>query len=165
MDFNGVPMSPVIARKAMELMLANPIKTNFTAKTDVLNLTPREIDILKELGSGASYNIIGEKLFISPLTVRKHVANLYEKLHVSTRMQVVNIAQQNHAGTHCQAALMQDRSKPMHDILEGSVLANVQLRCGHRLFANPQSRPANDVQRLAWSNMREHLLRVLVASS
>lgn len=94
-DYNGVPMSPAIARKAVELMLGKKsIKPEPTSEKD-LGLTLRETEILKELASGETYNAIGEKLFISPLTVRKHVANLYEKLHASNRTQVINIAQKN----------------------------------------------------------------------
>jgi len=89
-----VPMSPSIARKAMELMLGNT-PNNKQQQADELGLTSREIEILKELASGASYNTIGEKLFISPLTVRKHVTNLYEKLHVSSRAQIINLAHKN----------------------------------------------------------------------
>lgn len=95
MDYNGVPMSPVIARKAMELMLAGKQEAKPETKESDLGLTNREIEILKELATGATYNAIGEKLFISPLTVRKHVANLYEKLHAGSRIQIINIAQKN----------------------------------------------------------------------
>lgn len=95
MDYNGVPMSPAIARKAMELMLKAKPATVENAKENDLGLTNREIEILRELATGATYNAIGEKLFISPLTVRKHVANLYEKLHAGSRMQIINIAQKN----------------------------------------------------------------------
>lgn len=94
-DFNGVPMSPSIARKAMELMLGNKPAIEEANSLDQLGLTNREIEILRELSSGASYSSIGEKLFISPLTVRKHVANLYEKLHVSSRAQIINLAHKN----------------------------------------------------------------------
>jgi DNA-binding NarL/FixJ family response regulator len=94
-DYNGVPMSPVIARKAMELMLSGKPQIKEKIEETDLGLTNREIDILKELATGATYNKIGEKLFISPLTVRKHVANLYDKLHASSRMQIISIAQKN----------------------------------------------------------------------
>lgn len=94
-DFNGVPMSPIIARKAMDMMLGNKTEMVNSKALNDFELTNRETEILKELASGATYNIIGEKLFISPLTVRKHVANLYDKLHVSNRMQIVTIAQKN----------------------------------------------------------------------
>ncbi|MFY8026089.1 MAG: response regulator transcription factor, partial [Sediminibacterium sp.] len=58
-------------------------------------LSEREIEILKEMVSGKNYKAIGEKLFISPLTVRKHAAHIYEKLHVNNRTQAINIAQKH----------------------------------------------------------------------
>ena len=94
-EFNGIPMSPAIARRAMDLMLSASRNTATPNQKDDLGLTPRETEILKELAGGSAYNVIGEKLFISPLTVRKHVANLYEKLHVNSRAQIVTIAHKN----------------------------------------------------------------------
>lgn len=93
-EFNGVPMSPLIARKAMEMLIQVP-KTENKIQENNLGLSPRELDILKEVAGGSTYNQIGEKLFISPLTVRKHVANLYAKLHVNNRTQIVNLAHKN----------------------------------------------------------------------
>ncbi len=97
MEYNGVPMSPAIARKAMDLMLhgQTPV-VKPDQPSNSFGLTTRETEILRELATGASYVAIGEKLFISPLTVRKHVANLYEKLHVVNRTQIINLAQKNH---------------------------------------------------------------------
>jgi DNA-binding NarL/FixJ family response regulator len=77
-EYNGIPMSPAIARKTLELLRHSPIAvTNETAIT------------------GKNYKSIGEKLFISPLTVRKHVAHIYEKLHVNSRAQIINLAYKN----------------------------------------------------------------------
>jgi DNA-binding NarL/FixJ family response regulator len=98
--YNGIPMSPAIARKAMELLkqipassIVNDVATELEdIKDDNLGLSNRELDILKELVSGKNYKAIGETLFISPMTVRKHVSNIYEKLHVNTRAQLINIA-------------------------------------------------------------------------
>lgn len=53
------------------------------------------MEILKELVSGRNYRSIGKKLFISPLTVRKHVSNIYDKLQVNSRAQIINIAYKN----------------------------------------------------------------------
>ncbi len=100
--YNGIPMSPAIARKAMELLKQIPAssitndaedeaKIDFST-SDNLGLSKRELDILKELVSGKNYRAIGETLYISPMTVRKHVSNIYEKLHVNTRAQLINIA-------------------------------------------------------------------------
>jgi DNA-binding CsgD family transcriptional regulator len=52
---------------------------------DRLGLTPREREVLDHLAAGATNAQIGASLGISPATVRKHLENAYEKLHVSTR--------------------------------------------------------------------------------
>lgn len=96
-EYDGMPMSPVIARKAMEMLKQTgslPTNENKTSSTGEI-LSEREMDILKELATGKSYKAIGEKLFISPFTVRKHVSNIYNKLHVGSRVQVINVAQKN----------------------------------------------------------------------
>jgi DNA-binding NarL/FixJ family response regulator len=97
-EHNGIPMSPGIARKAMEMLRQLPTHTyqeqeeNEPVKPDTAGLSNREMDVLKELAGGRNYRFIGEKLFISHMTVRKHVANIYEKLHVNSRAQVISIA-------------------------------------------------------------------------
>lgn len=90
-EFNGIPMSPSIARRTIELLRQVPDQSEAT-KAENHALSQREMAILVELVSGKNYKAIGEKLFISPLTVRKHVSNIYEKLHVNTRAQVINLA-------------------------------------------------------------------------
>lgn len=94
-EYNGIPMSPAIARKTMELLkqLQAPV-SNEKVITEPL-LTEREMEILKEMVTGKNYKAIGEKLFISPLTVRKHVAHIYDKLHVNSRAQIINLAHKN----------------------------------------------------------------------
>lgn len=89
---NGIPMSPGIARKAMELLKQLPPLHSNIADSATYLLSTREMDVLKELVSGKNYKAIGETLYISPMTVRKHVSNIYEKLHVNSRAQVINIA-------------------------------------------------------------------------
>ena len=94
-EYNGIQMSPSIARKTMELLrhAPAPIAAERTQTESVL--TEREMEILKEMVTGKNYKTIGEKLFISPLTVRKHTANIYEKLHVNSRAQIINLAYKN----------------------------------------------------------------------
>jgi DNA-binding NarL/FixJ family response regulator len=52
-------------------------------------LTPREAQILAELADGRTMRQIGRRLGISPRTVETHVAKLYRKLGVRTRVQAV----------------------------------------------------------------------------
>jgi DNA-binding NarL/FixJ family response regulator len=95
-DYNGIPMSPAIARKAMEILKQIPTHAHTDEEVDTIEnnngLSDREMEILKEMVGGKNYKAIGEKLFISPLTVRKHAAHIYEKLHVNSRAQAINIA-------------------------------------------------------------------------
>jgi DNA-binding NarL/FixJ family response regulator len=55
-------------------------------------LTPRERQILELLAEGFTMQQIGRRLGISPRTVETHVAKLYRKLEVRTRVQAVSRA-------------------------------------------------------------------------
>jgi PAS domain S-box-containing protein len=52
-------------------------------------LTRREHEVLRHLAAGRSTNAIAEALFVSPSTVRNHVHNILEKLHVHSRLEAV----------------------------------------------------------------------------
>lgn len=53
-------------------------------------LSPREIDIVKLIDEGLIYKLIGEKLFISERTINKHVQNIYKKVGVSQKVNLIN---------------------------------------------------------------------------
>jgi len=98
-DIGGAPMSPSIARKALSLLSRSSISdaatTVATSKNDLAErLSERECDVLKLVVEGKDYRAIAEKLFLSTHTIRKHIANIYEKLHVSSKAQVINLALQ-----------------------------------------------------------------------
>lgn len=93
--YNGIPMSPSIARKTLELLRHAPGYVAADKEKTESILSEREMEILKEMVTGKNYKAIGEKLFISPLTVRKHTANIYQKLHVNSRAQIINLAHKN----------------------------------------------------------------------
>lgn len=59
-----------------------------TTMTDDVHLTPREIEILTDLATlGGTYRQIGARLYISPYTVRRHLADVREKLDVHTTIE------------------------------------------------------------------------------
>ena len=98
LDNGSVPMSPIVAQKTLE-MLKNADKSlanNYTNKdkSDEMFdfLSNREIEILHGIVDGLNYKEIAEKLFISPHTVRKHIANIYDKLHVTNKTAAIKIA-------------------------------------------------------------------------
>jgi DNA-binding NarL/FixJ family response regulator len=49
------------------------------------NLTPRERDVLGLIAKGMSNKEIGSELFISDKTVKNHLSNIFEKLHINDR--------------------------------------------------------------------------------
>jgi DNA-binding CsgD family transcriptional regulator len=53
------------------------------------DLTNREMEILSLILKGLSNQDVAESLFISEHTVKKHVLNIYRKLHVRNRMQLL----------------------------------------------------------------------------
>jgi DNA-binding NarL/FixJ family response regulator len=55
-------------------------------------LTPREIDVLREVAGGNRNRDIGERLFISEETVKVHVKHLMDKLGARDRTQAIAIA-------------------------------------------------------------------------
>ncbi len=91
----GAPMSPRIARKTLNLLLNEPAGKPFDNSISKTGLTEREIEILKNMVAGLDYRQIGEKLFISPNTVRNHITKIYDKLHISSKTQAVNLAIKN----------------------------------------------------------------------
>lgn len=86
-EYGAVPMSPAIARKAMQLMIGE--ETAVKDEGDFGKLSDREKDVLRGLIAGNNYKTIADELFISPFTVRRHVSNIYEKLHVNSRAQII----------------------------------------------------------------------------
>lgn len=88
----GAPMSSSIAFKTLKLLRGqNPA----TQSTKDFQLTKREVEILENLVEGLTYQKIAEKLFISPKTVRKHIENIYQKLHVHSKVEAVQVAMKN----------------------------------------------------------------------
>ena len=80
----GAPMSSSIAKKVVGFFQ----KTK-SVKENSVNLTDRELQILKELTKGKTYNLISEYLEISKDTVRFHIKNIYKKLHVHSQAEAV----------------------------------------------------------------------------
>ncbi|MFN3477213.1 MAG: LuxR C-terminal-related transcriptional regulator [Candidatus Methylomirabilales bacterium] len=60
-----------------------------------MNLTGRELEVLRLLASGVSTRAIAEKLFISPTTVRNHIHSILAKLGVHSRLEAVTLALRN----------------------------------------------------------------------
>jgi DNA-binding NarL/FixJ family response regulator len=88
----GAPMSSQIARKVVAAFQHKPavLETSPVLQDHLEALSRREKEILEMLAKGLLYKEIAERLFISAETVKKHVYHVYEKLHVTNRIEAVN---------------------------------------------------------------------------
>ena len=89
----GAPMSSAIATKALQMIRGQ--KAEIVPEKNDFNLSKREIEIMELISKGDNYNQIAEKLFISPNTVRKHIENIYSKLHVHNKVEAIQVATRN----------------------------------------------------------------------
>jgi LuxR family maltose regulon positive regulatory protein len=83
------PLSPSSSNSAFRI----PNSDFHTAQPLVQPLTNRELQILNLLGRWLQNKEIAAELFISPLTVKKHLDNIFRKLNISGRRQAVEKAQ------------------------------------------------------------------------
>ena len=96
LEFGGAPMSPAIARKALQLMSKASLDSSHEVKQALpAMITNREEEILRHMVNGWDAKRIGSVLDISVLTVRKHIANIYVKLHVQSKAEVISMAHHN----------------------------------------------------------------------
>jgi len=65
----------------------------------VNTLTPREEEVLRLVSTGANNREISQKLFISELTVKMHLASIFRKLQVNDRTKVAILALKAGLGT------------------------------------------------------------------
>ena len=83
----GSPMSANIARKLVNLFLGTG-----KVPSPMEVLSNRENEILHLLSKGLLYKEIADHLLITTGTVRQHIHNIYEKLHVQNRTEAINKA-------------------------------------------------------------------------
>lgn len=82
----GSVMSPHVAR--MVIGYFNPFLDK--APPEAERLTPREIEIVSMLQNGDSYRQVAEKFYISVDTVKFHIRNIYSKLQINSRAELMN---------------------------------------------------------------------------
>ncbi|MEX0785655.1 MAG: response regulator transcription factor [Dehalococcoidia bacterium] len=73
-------LHPSVAAKLMQELAAKPVATAGA-------LTVREMDVLQHIARGMSNREIAEALVVSEKTVKTHVSNILQKLHLADRTQ------------------------------------------------------------------------------
>ena len=77
-------MASAVANRVIDMLSGNSTQKEFYD-----GLTAREVEILKLIAMGQANKQIARRLDISEKTVRNHVSNMYEKLHIYDRSQAV----------------------------------------------------------------------------
>ena len=82
-------ISPSMASKLLTEFVALEKRVNEKQRYTSPTLTSRELEVLKLVAKGMSNRDIADELFISENTVKNHVRNILEKLHLHSRMEAV----------------------------------------------------------------------------
>jgi DNA-binding NarL/FixJ family response regulator len=90
----GVPMSPVAARAVLSLVRGAPAPAPRPATSGESDLSPREREVVQQLGRGLTYEQVAITLGVSINTVRTHVRTVYEKLGAASKTEAVMLALQ-----------------------------------------------------------------------
>lgn len=84
----GSPLSPSIARKVLDRLSADKIAQTVSPNNAAL-LTPREIEILRFIGQGLTYNETAAHCKITNATVHAHLKSIYRKLAVHSNTEAI----------------------------------------------------------------------------
>ena len=82
-------ISPSMASKLLDEFAAMIRKEEQKEQVPAPRLTPREMEVLRHVAQGMNNRQIAKALFISENTVKNHVRNILEKLHLHSRMEAV----------------------------------------------------------------------------
>lgn len=85
-------ISPSMASKLLTEFVNLEKRVNEKIRFASPSLTARELEVLKLVAKGGSNREIADTLFISENTVKNHVRNILEKLHMHSRMEAVMYA-------------------------------------------------------------------------
>jgi DNA-binding NarL/FixJ family response regulator len=83
-----------------EFSRIGPLTISGSSKQRLLaKLSPREIDVLREMESDATNLQIAQRLFLSENTVKHHIRNILDKLEVENRREAILFARHNALGS------------------------------------------------------------------
>jgi DNA-binding NarL/FixJ family response regulator len=82
-------ISPSMASKLLDEFATMIKKEEQKEEVPAPRLTPREMEVLEHVAQGMNNREIAKALFISENTVKNHVRNILEKLHLHSRMEAV----------------------------------------------------------------------------
>ena len=90
MIFIGIAFSK-LTDDIKRLTLFTKEEKNISDTVSEYQISPREEEVIGLLLQGSSYREIGERLFISLPTVKTHVSNIYRKMKVRNKVELINL--------------------------------------------------------------------------
>jgi two-component system, NarL family, nitrate/nitrite response regulator NarL len=82
-----------LEKRSVGRLLEKLLQRETAARQLALDLTPREIEIVRLVARGLRNKTIAERLSVKEGTVKIHLHNIYEKLHVDGRLELTLYAQ------------------------------------------------------------------------
>ncbi|MFZ5943503.1 MAG: LuxR C-terminal-related transcriptional regulator [Bacillota bacterium] len=101
--FIVMTLLPLLNKQLTKLLKAHPFIIHFATMGENLqdkaldsfksnnNLTDKEIEVVKLLLRGYTYKAMSESLFISENTLKYHIKNIYQKLNINSKMELIKI--------------------------------------------------------------------------
>jgi DNA-binding NarL/FixJ family response regulator len=86
-------MSRQMMSRALDEFVQAP-RSGVDKGNPLIRLTSREVDVLRELGDGASNQEIAKRLYLSENTVKHHIRNVFDKLGLNNRREAASVARQ-----------------------------------------------------------------------
>jgi DNA-binding NarL/FixJ family response regulator len=89
-----VPLSPGLAGRVLEEFARQRREGGSPRETKEKEeaLTPRQIEVLTFVARGLTYKEVGAKLFLSERTIKYHMGEIIERLHLDNRGQAIEYA-------------------------------------------------------------------------
>jgi DNA-binding NarL/FixJ family response regulator len=84
-------LSPGLAMRILERFRASGTRRVHVPDRGFVDLSPREAEVLDLLRQGLQTSVIARRLFVSPVTVRSHVAAVLRKLNAADRAEAIRM--------------------------------------------------------------------------
>jgi DNA-binding NarL/FixJ family response regulator len=94
----GAALPPELAARLLDEFARQARRAETPAAAPPEDLTPRQVEILTLVAQGSTYVQIGEALHLSEPTIRYHMAQIMDRLHLENRAQVIAYAARHGMG-------------------------------------------------------------------
>ena len=91
LDRGEAPLSPGLAARILEEFARRPPAGSETCE-GVQELTPRQMEVLTLVAQGMTYKEVGAALHLSERTIKYHMGEILDRLHLENRAQVIAYA-------------------------------------------------------------------------